>query len=80
MNLTNAKILITGGSSGLGKSMAQVLTNAGADVLITGRDEAKVNQVATEIGCKGLAFDVSNYSELEDNATEAVRLLDGIDV
>jgi 3-oxoacyl-[acyl-carrier protein] reductase len=60
--------------------MAQVLKDAGANVLITGRDEAKVNQVATEIGCKGLAFDVSNYSELEGNATEAVRLLGGIDV
>ena len=80
MNLNNAKVLITGGSSGLGKCMAEVLSEAGASVLITGRNEAKVQQVAQEIGCQGLAFDISNYSSLKENAATSVQLLGGIDV
>ena len=80
MNLNNAKVLITGGSSGLGKCMAEVLSEAGASVLITGRNEAKVQQVAQEIGCQGLAFDISDYSSLKENAATSVQLLGGIDV
>lgn len=80
MNLTNSKILITGGSSGLGKAMAEVLTEAGAKVLITGRNAQKVDDVAQKIGCLGLAFDVANYAELPNKAAKAVELLDGIDV
>lgn len=80
MNLQNAKVLLTGGNSGLGKAMAIVLTEAGAKVLITGRDAAKTAAVAKEIGCLSLAFDVADYANLPKNAAEAVRLLGGIDV
>ena len=62
MNLKDAKIFLTGGSSGLGKAMAQVLVEAGAKVLITGRDANKVAEVAKKIGCLSMAFDVSNYN------------------
>lgn len=80
MNLKDAKILLTGGSSGLGKAMAEVLTEAGAKVLITGRDAEKVAKVAKEIGCLGLAFDVANYDVLASKAAESVKQLGGIDV
>lgn len=79
MDLNNAKILITGGSSGLGKAMAEVLVAAGSKVLITGRNEEKVNAVAASIGCLGLAFDVAEYNTLADKAAKAVELLGGID-
>ncbi|HAB31463.1 MAG TPA: short-chain dehydrogenase, partial [Cryomorphaceae bacterium] len=49
MQLENTRILITGGSSGLGKAMAEILRSAGARVLILGRDSEKVNRVADEI-------------------------------
>lgn len=80
MQLKNSKILLTGGSSGLGKAMAKVLTEAGAKVLITGRNAEKVAQVAEEIGCLGLAFDVSDYNSLSTKTQEALQLLGGIDV
>lgn len=80
MQLKQAKILITGGSSGLGKAMAEVLTEAGATVLITGRDADKVTKVAKEIGCKGLAFDVADYDTIPDNVAKVVQHLGGIDV
>ena len=80
MQLENSKILLTGGSSGLGKAMAKVLTEAGAKVLITGRNAEKVTQVAKEIGCLGLAFDVSDYNNISAKTQEALQLLGGIDV
>ena len=38
MELKGAKILITGGSSGIGKAIAKLCSSKGAEVLITGRD------------------------------------------
>jgi 3-oxoacyl-[acyl-carrier protein] reductase len=80
MQLEQAKILITGGSSGLGKAMAEVLTEAGANVLITGRDADKVERVAQQIGCQGLPFDVADYDSISSHAAKAIDLLGGIDV
>lgn len=79
MKLEGSKIIITGGSSGLGKSMAEVLTAAGATVLITGRDPQKVASVAEAIGCKGLAFDMADYAVLAQKAAEAQAALGGVD-
>lgn len=80
MKLQGAKILITGGSSGLGKAMAAVLTEAGARVLITGLDTHKMDRVAQELGCQGLSFDVANYNDIEKNVETAIEKLGGIDV
>ena len=44
MKLQDSVILITGGSSGLGKSTAKLLTGLGAKVIITGLDEEKLNK------------------------------------
>ena len=50
MNLDKARILVTGGSSGLGKAMAAALIAKGAHVAITGRDPDKLQRVAEELG------------------------------
>lgn len=65
MELKGAKVLISGGSSGLGKAMAEMLIEKGAKVMITGRDEIKVVRVANEIGAFGLAADVSNQADVD---------------
>lgn len=64
MTLENVRILLTGGSSGLGKAMAQELASRGAKVLITGRDAEKVARVAEEIGCWGMASDISKEENI----------------
>jgi len=64
MTLKNTRILLTGGSSGLGKAMAQALTTRGAKVLITGRDAEKVARVADEIGCWGMSSDISKEDDI----------------
>ncbi len=81
MEIKNSKILITGGSSGIGKETAKQFIEKGASVLITGRDEDKLNLVAKEIGAIPLHFDISNFNSIPKMAEKAISLLDGrIDV
>ncbi|MEZ4936345.1 MAG: SDR family oxidoreductase [Crocinitomicaceae bacterium] len=65
MNLADAVILITGGNSGLGKSMAENLIKKGSQVIITGRDAAKTEKVAQDLGCDFFHADVANDSDIE---------------
>lgn len=80
MDLKDAKVLLTGGSSGLGKAMAKRLIEKGAKVLITGRDEEKVNQVASELGAIAMAADVSSQSDVEMTYKFCQEQLGGLDV
>ncbi len=80
MNLENARILITGGSSGLGKAMASTLKSAGATILITGRDAEKVNRVAAELGVFGIAADIADEADIAQTFAEVHAKLGGLDV
>ena len=46
MNLRNAAALITGGSSGIGRAIAESLASSGARVAITGRDKRRLAEAA----------------------------------
>jgi NAD(P)-dependent dehydrogenase (short-subunit alcohol dehydrogenase family) len=48
--LDGTRVLITGATSGLGAAMAAALAAAGARVLITGRDRARTEAIAVELG------------------------------
>ena len=50
--LEGKRILVTGGGTGLGKSMAGRLSELGADVIIAGRREAILEETATEIAAR----------------------------
>lgn len=77
MEIKNSRVIITGGSSGIGKETAKQFIAKGATVVITGRDEAKLKQVATEIGAIPLAFDISDLKTIPEKAKEAATLLGG---
>jgi NAD(P)-dependent dehydrogenase (short-subunit alcohol dehydrogenase family) len=53
-------VLITGGSAGIGRATAVKLAQAGARVLIVGRDQQKLAAAAAEI--RGLGGDVGAYA------------------
>ncbi len=60
MNLKDAGVLITGGSNGYGRGMAKVLKEAGANVWITGREEARLRKAEEDLGVRGVVADVSS--------------------
>lgn len=65
MDLKDKIYIITGGSSGLGKAMALSLIAEGAEVIITGRNKDKLDQVAAEIGADGFHADVNSDADIE---------------
>lgn len=65
MIIEGSKIIVTGGSSGIGKATAQKLTEMGAQVLITGRSEERLQKAAQGIGCQWIKADVSVQEEVD---------------
>jgi len=66
----NKNIVITGGASGIGKLMAKVLANKGANVIILDINHTNLNSVVTEINnlgkrCAGYICDVGNFDEVQ---------------
>ncbi len=81
MEIKNAHIVITGGSSGIGKETAKQFIQKGAQVVITGRNTEKLQKVAEEIGAIPVTFDISDLHSIPVKAKEILTLLDGkIDV
>lgn len=67
MTLTGKTALITGGSSGIGLGIAKELASLGAKVIITGRQEAKLENAAAEIGpnARAVKAEVSDLAQLD---------------
>ena len=80
MDLKNAKIVLTGGSSGLGKAMAKMLIDKGAQVIITGRDQEKLLEVASELGAIPFQADVSVQADVNATYAFCEEKLGGLDV
>ncbi|MFN4155758.1 MAG: SDR family oxidoreductase [Paracoccaceae bacterium] len=61
-NLSGRRALVTGSSQGIGFALAKGLAAAGADVVLNGRDEAKLAAAAAQIpGALTLAFDATDH-------------------
>jgi len=80
LNLSGLKVLITGGSSGIGKATAKELVKAGAIVAITGRDKKKLDNVAAEINAIPIHLDVTKYNSIAVKTLDAFHSMGGIDV
>ena len=83
--LEGKRVLLTGGSSGVGLAAAQMLAAAGARSVITGRDPQRLQAAAGLIAEHGepptaLVADSSDLDEVRRMFDEAVGTLGGIDV
>ena len=75
-NLKDKIALITGATSGIGKSCAKELAKMGVDLVITGRRETRLNSLKQkleekyDIEVKTLCFDIKNKNEVNDILNE----------
>jgi 3-oxoacyl-[acyl-carrier protein] reductase len=58
--LAGRTAIVTGGSRGLGFAIASQMKAAGADVLITGRDQSALDEAAAKLGAQAMQADVSD--------------------
>lgn len=77
MKIENSRILVTGGSLGIGKETAKQLVHEGAKVVITGRDKNRLDKTALEIGAIPCVFDVSDFNSIKQNTEKCISLLGG---
>ena len=75
--LDGRRALVTGGSRGLGREMALALAEVGADIVITGRDRASLDDAAAAILARGraavpIAADMSDPATCERACREAL--------
>jgi NAD(P)-dependent dehydrogenase (short-subunit alcohol dehydrogenase family) len=59
--MSDGMVVVVGGTAGLGKEVARHYADVGRNVVVTGRDAARANDAASDIGgaAKGIAFDLS---------------------
>ena len=76
------KAIVTGGSRGIGYAIASELSQRGATVLITGRNEESLKIAAKKIGGCVIPFvwDVACIEKIEENFNKAIELLGGVDI
>ena len=60
-------VVVVGGTQGLGREVAQSYADDGRDVIVTGRDQARAEAAAGEIGgsTRGLGFDLCDPHSIE---------------
>lgn len=85
LQLKNKKVLITGGTRGIGKSIAEVFANEGCDISICSRDLENVNSTIEDISQRGVktygeTIDVKNFDDLTLWVKRSGEFLGGIDI
>lgn len=73
-------VLVTGGSSGIGKATAEKFVAAGAKVIIAARNQQRGEEVANELGATFLSADMSSLPEIESLISSIVAQFGRLDI
>jgi NAD(P)-dependent dehydrogenase (short-subunit alcohol dehydrogenase family) len=83
-SITGKTALVTGGTRGIGKMIAEGFVDAGATVYISSRKADVVTEVAAELSqkgtCIGIPADLSQESECRRLADEMASRVDALDI
>ena len=85
LGLTGKKAIITGGSRGIGRAIADLLADEGMSLAICARKAEGLQEAENELKAKGVsvfskAVDVSKADDYKSFITEAAEALGGLDI
>ncbi|MEV6924100.1 SDR family oxidoreductase [Dactylosporangium sp. NPDC051485] len=80
MRIADRVALVTGASSGIGRAVALRLADAGARLVLHGRDQERLADLAGRTGGVAVPGDLARPEEASRLAQEATRLAGGVDI
>ena len=81
IDFKNKKIIITGASGGIGRSIVEKFVNLNGEVLATGTKIEKLEKLKNDFpDINILRFDISEHLKIEEFIENANNLLGGIDI
>jgi NAD(P)-dependent dehydrogenase (short-subunit alcohol dehydrogenase family) len=66
MSLADKKVVVVGGSSGIGLATAELAKREGAAVIIASRNATRLDQIAEKLNATAIATDVTNDESVEN--------------
>jgi 3-oxoacyl-[acyl-carrier protein] reductase len=84
-SLQGRTAIVTGGSKGIGRGIAETFAAAGVNVVITGRNQDDLDRTVAELAdapgrVSGISADVSDPEDSRRAVTEAVQRYGGVDI
>lgn len=80
MSLTGKTALVTGGGRGIGREIAKKLGSQGARVVVTGRTEADLQEVAQSVGGLAVRMDLGDRAALDAALNEIESKAGRVDI
>lgn len=80
--LQNKVALITGGSGGIGSSIAKKFLTSGCKVILVGTNEKKLKELTIKFGdnCAYIIMDLNKVTSFQDKLNEAIKIFGKIDI
>jgi dihydroanticapsin dehydrogenase len=80
MKLSGKVAIVTGGSRGIGKATAKLFVQEGANVVITGKDVARLQSSARELDVIGISGDIRKSNDVEKVVKKTLERFGKIDI